>query len=107
MTCYDFIMWSVEFESEAVEKEVESLIKSRKISREDRAIISAWIRQISEEGPDSIQNEPRWDDHKLYDNWKGYRSSCFSMSGRIIYKIEGKTIKILIARITPDHNYKR
>ncbi len=100
-------MWKVEFESSKVEKEIEDLIKSKKLSIEDRTIIAVWIRQISEEGPESIQNEKRWDDHELYDNWKGHRSSCFSSSGRIIYKIEDQIIKILIARITPDHNYKR
>ena len=100
-------MWKVEFESPKVEKEVEELIKKKILSTEDRIVISAWIRQISEEGPESIQNEKRWDDHELYDNWKGYRSSCFSNSGRVIYKIEDQMIKILIARITSDHNYKR
>ncbi|MGB0454007.1 MAG: hypothetical protein ACPGJV_09870 [Bacteriovoracaceae bacterium] len=100
-------MWKVEFESPKVEKEVEELVKKKKLSSEDRIVIAAWIRQISEEGPESIQGERRWDDHELYDNWKGYRSSCFSNSGRIIYKIEDQVIKILIARITPEHDYKR
>ena len=100
-------MWEVVFETKSVEKEVEQLIAKKKLSREDRIVISAWIRQISEEGPEAIQNEKRWDDHKLYDQWRGYRSSCFSYSGRIIYKVEKQVIKILIARITPDHDYKR
>lgn len=100
-------MWKVEFESPKVEKEVDELVKKKWLSTEDRIVIAAWIRQISEEGPESIQSERRWDDHELYDSWAGYRSSCFSNSGRIIYKIEDQVIKILIARITPDHDYRR
>ena len=100
-------MWQVEFESSKIEAETKKLLRSKKITDEDRLVISTWIRQISEEGPESIQTENRWDDHALTDKWKGYRSSCFSYSGRIIYKIEDKIIKILIARVTPDHDYKK
>lgn len=100
-------MWKVEFQSEKVEKEVEELIRKNKLSHEDRLVISSWIRQISEEGPESIQREKRWDDYELFDNWKGYRSSCFSQSGRIIYKIKNQVITIQIARITPEHDYRR
>ena len=100
-------MWKVEFESPKSQKEVENLLKSKKLSNEDRIVISTWIRQISEEGPESIQKERRWDDHELFDNWAGYRSSCFSYSGRIIYKIENDIVKILISRITSEHDYRR
>lgn len=100
-------MWKVEFESIQVEKEIEQLIKLKKLSPEDQIVISVWIRQITEDGPEGIQIEKRWDDHELYDEWKGYRSSCFSNSGRIIYKIVRNIIKIKIARITPDHDYRR
>jgi mRNA-degrading endonuclease YafQ of YafQ-DinJ toxin-antitoxin module len=100
-------MWSVEFESSKVENEVAKLIKTGKLTAEDRIVIATWIRQITEEGPESIEQEQRWDDHALVGEWRGYRSSCFSSSGRIIYKIENEVIKILIARITTDHNYKR
>jgi len=100
-------MWSVEFESSKVEIEVTKLIRTGKITSEDRLVITTWIRLITEEGPARIQKEKRWDDHPLTADWKGYRSSSFSNSGRIIYKIENQVIKILIARITPDHDYKR
>jgi mRNA-degrading endonuclease YafQ of YafQ-DinJ toxin-antitoxin module len=100
-------MWLVEFESSKVEIEVTNLMRARKLTEEDRLVITTWIRVVTEEGPERIQKEKRWDDHALVGEWKGYRSSCFSKSGRIIYKIENKVIKILIARITPDHDYKR
>lgn len=100
-------MWTVIFESTKIENEISKLIKTGKLTSEDRLIIVTWIRQITEEGPESIQNEQRWDDHALLAERKGYRSSCFSKAGRIIYRIENEIIKILIVRITTDHNYKR
>jgi len=100
-------MWQVEFESSKVEKEVESLIKKGHLTSEDRIVILAWIRQISLKGPESVLGDKRWDDHELYQEWKGYRASCFSNSGRIIYKVEKEVVKILIARITADHDYKK
>lgn len=107
LTCRAVVMWVVEFESPRLEKEVEKLIKSKKLTKEDRIIISTWIRLIAEEGPEFIASQKRWDDHEFYDEWKGYRSSCFSNSGRVIYKIDGQVIKILIAWITADRNYRR
>lgn len=99
-------MWAVEFESKEIEQEINELIRSGIISSEDRIVITTWIRQIGLEGPESVQGDKRWDDHELYDEWKGYRSSCYSFRGRIIYKVKNKVIIIQIARITPDHNYK-
>lgn len=100
-------MWKVEFESEDAEKEVLKLIKKALISDNDRIVISTWIRQIQVDGPESIQKDKRWDDHELDNEWKGYRSSCFSYSGRIIYKIKQRIVTIKIARITHNHNYRR
>ena len=100
-------MWKVEFESKDVEKKTQELIKKKMITPEDRIVISSWIRQIQLEGPLSVQGDKRWSDHELYDEWKGYRSSCFSYSGRIIYKVKDNIVTILIARITHDHDYRR
>jgi mRNA-degrading endonuclease YafQ of YafQ-DinJ toxin-antitoxin module len=98
-------MWKVEFESAKVEREVLRLMQSGSISTEDRLVITAWIRQVSFEGPEAVRGDKRWADHELEDDWDGFRSSCYSNRGRIIYRVEEKVIKILIARITPDHNY--
>lgn len=100
-------MWSVEFESLVVQKEVEDLIKSKKLTTEDQAIIHAWIQQISHHGPESIQGDFKWADHPLEGEWEGYRSSSFSNRGRIIYRIIEKKIIIKIARITDEHNYRK
>jgi mRNA-degrading endonuclease YafQ of YafQ-DinJ toxin-antitoxin module len=100
-------MWSVEFENSTVQKEVEILIKSKKLTAEDQVIIHAWIQQISHYGPESIQGDFKWADHALENEWKGYRSSSFSNRGRIIYRVIDKKILIKIARITVEHDYRK
>ena len=100
-------MWSVEFESSQVEKEVTLLIKKKKLTADDQAIIHAWVQQISLHGPESIRGDFKWADHRLRGEWEGYRSSAFSNRGRIIYKIVEKKIVIKIARITDVHDYRK
>jgi len=100
-------MWSVEFENSQVEKEVSLLIKTKKLTTDDQAIIHAWIQQMSLHGPDSICGDFKWADHALYEEWEGYRSSSFSNRGRIIYRIVEKKVIIKTARITDVHNYKK
>jgi len=100
-------MWSVEFENPAVEKEITALVKSKKLTIEDQAIIYAWIQQISAHGPESTRGDFKWSDHALQGEWAGYRSSAFSNRGRIIYRIVDKKVVIKIARITNEHNYKK
>ncbi len=97
-------MWDVDFESASVQREVEKLIKAKKLTEEDHAIIHAWIRQVTYHGPDSIQKDSKWADHELHDDWEGYRSSSFSNSGRIIYRVIEKKIAIRIAPITENHD---
>jgi len=100
-------MWKVEFERPEAEAEAEKMIRDGTLTTEDRRIITAWIRQVSLQGPESIQKDKRWADHDLEREWKGYRSSAFSNRGRIIYRIEEKVIKVLIERITVEHDYRR
>jgi mRNA-degrading endonuclease YafQ of YafQ-DinJ toxin-antitoxin module len=106
MSIYRY-MWSVEFENTAVEKEVKTLIRSKKLSIEDQAIIRAWVQQISIHGPESIRGDFKWADHALRGEWIGHRSSAFSNRGRIIYRIIDKKVVIKIARITDEHDYKK
>ncbi len=100
-------MWVVEFESLAVQYEVEKLVREKKLSVEDQAIIHAWIKQISHHGPESIRHDFKWADHDLTGEWKGYRSSSYSHRGRIIYLVVEEKIVIKIARVTDIHNYRR
>ena len=100
-------MWKVEFETIEAQDEVEKLKQDRKLTKADQAIIAAWIRQVAFHGPESIQGNYKWADHELENDWEGYRSSSFSKQGRIIYRIEEKLIRVQIARITNEHNYKK
>lgn len=77
------------------------------ISKEDIGIIKKWVLQVEEQGPDSLWKTIGWDDHALDGNWRGYRASCFSPRGRIIYRVLKDRVEVLIARITPDHDYDR
>lgn len=100
-------MWKVEFESLAVRAEIEKMIESGLISKSDEQIIEAWARQIAAHGPESVQGNRKWNDHALTGEWNGYRSSSFSNRGRIIYRIVNKKILIKVARVTPDHDYRK
>lgn len=100
-------MWKVEFENIQAQTEVEKLKRSGKLTKDDEAIINAWIRQIAFHGPESIQGDYKWADHPLENEWEGYRSSSFSNRGRIIYRIEGEYVRIAIARITNVHDYEK
>jgi mRNA-degrading endonuclease YafQ of YafQ-DinJ toxin-antitoxin module len=94
-------------ESKEAEHELQLLIKSGALSEADQFVIATWTRQVMFHGPESLLIDPKWADHELYEKWKGYRSSSFSTAGRIIYCIEDKIIRVKVARITTDHNYKK
>lgn len=105
--CHNRHVWLVEFESLAVQNEVEDLIRLKKLTDEDHAIIRAWIQQITLHGPESVRGDFKWADHALSGEWARYRSSAFSNRGRIIYRIFEKNVLIKIARITDKHDYKK
>lgn len=100
-------MWTVQFENMKIQAEVEKLIKSGRISKADEEVLAAWVRQVSLHGPESVGVDKKWADHDLEGDWLGYRSSSFSVRGRIIYRIEEKVVKIKIARITDVHDYRK
>ena len=98
-------MWSVLFTAKA-EKEIKQQYKDGKITDDDREVISTWIKQVVEFGPDSLRLSGNfWHDHDLEANWKGFRSSAFSYKGRIIYKVEKKKITVKVVRVTSTHDY--
>lgn len=93
-----------------VAKEVERMLKNKLISREESLVIGDWIRFVKKYGPYQLDKYTFFDfkDHALSrdEKWNGCRSSSFSHSGRIIYKIEDDKVLVEVIRITPDHNYK-
>jgi mRNA-degrading endonuclease YafQ of YafQ-DinJ toxin-antitoxin module len=101
-------MWRVEPESKKVELEIRKMIQFNEIDLESLELINLWIRSLEVDGPYYLMlNKRTWNDHELVGHWAGYRSSCFSKTGRIIYKIDRLNRKIKIASITTDHNYSR
>jgi mRNA-degrading endonuclease YafQ of YafQ-DinJ toxin-antitoxin module len=98
-------MWKILFTAIA-EKEIKLQFKSGLLTEDDREIIATWIKQVKEFGPESLRSSNFWYDHALDGKWDGFRSSAFSFSGRIIYKIENKQIIVKVVRVTSTHDYK-
>lgn len=78
-------------------------------SPNDGRVLEAWAREMQDYGPKYIADSREWRDHPLDRQWEGYRASCFSISGRIIYRIiDENTVEVCeVERITPDHDYKK
>jgi hypothetical protein len=101
-------IWRVEFESKRAEDEVLELTRTGNLTREDQEVIRAWINKISDYGPEAISSDRTWADHELREEpWIGYRATCFSNRGRILYKVKDKVVTIAIARITTTHDYRK
>jgi mRNA-degrading endonuclease YafQ of YafQ-DinJ toxin-antitoxin module len=98
--------WKVKM-SKIAEVEFKKLLKEKILNLDDIAVIKAWVTEMEEEGPEYIKKSKRWADHPLHTEWEGYRASCFSNPGRIIYKIAGNEIIIEVHRVTHNHNYKK
>lgn len=100
-------IWTVDMEAQA-EAELLKMLKSGVVNREDIKAIKKWLTQMEEFGPEYIEKSPEWHDHALErgEKWKGCRSSAFSSSGRIIYRILDEQIVVQVVRVTTDHNYK-
>lgn len=98
--------WTVEMTSK-VEIELKLMFYCDKVTREDIQVIKTWVEEMERYGPEHIKNSPEWHDHPLQREWFGHRSSAFSSSGRIIYKVFEDKILIQIRKVTPDHNYEK
>ena len=98
--------WRVRFTRNA-EIELKKLLLSGSIPREDLKSINFWISEMEEQGPNYIRSSKDWNDHDLYYEWKGFRSSCFSYSGRIIYRVIDDEIIVEVYRVTLNHDYRR
>lgn len=100
-------MWSVVFETNKAALEAQNMLVLKELTENDNRIITTWVRQVTFYGPESIRNDGKWADHELTGKWVGYRSSSFSNKGRIIYRIEENIVRVLIARITTKHDYRK
>lgn len=98
--------WTVVWTNE-VDLRLEADFKSGRLNKEDIRLLKRWRAKVEEGGPESLRKTTYWGDHALYGEWWGYRSSCFSHRGRIIYKVINDRVEVIVVRITPDHNYKK
>lgn len=84
------------------------LLKQKKLgelSDNDLIVIRTWISEMTHFGPEYIESCGHWNDHTLKSERKGQRSSSFSSSGRIIYKVKNNKIEISVVKITANHDY--
>jgi mRNA-degrading endonuclease YafQ of YafQ-DinJ toxin-antitoxin module len=99
-------MWKIEYSSQ-VAAELKIDFAKGLLTKEDITVIKAWALEIQEYGPEYIQKSRLWDDHALEKEWIGHRSSCFSLKGRIIYRVESDKILIMVVKITGSHDYRK
>lgn len=100
------VRWCVMMESQA-EEELRRMLQHQILSSADIKVLLRWISDMEEFGPKFISNSSEWHDHALEREWFGHRSSAFSHSGRIIYKVMEDLIVVKVAKITTDHDYKK
>lgn len=100
------LRWKVKIEERA-ETELTQLLKDKVVTLADIKVLLRWVSDMEEFGPEYVANSNEWHDHALEREWEGYRSSAFSSSGRVIYKIFEDLIVVKVARVTTNHNYKK
>jgi hypothetical protein len=86
-------------------QEIVLLKKEGVLSEEDLLVIRAWVQEMGSFGPDYIKGCGYWNDHPLREKRAGERSSSFSESGRIIYRVAGDKILIRVLKVTAKHEY--
>lgn len=89
-----------------VELELRESLKRKCFSAEDIMILKVWTAFVEHNGPKALEQDYKWDDHPLWGQWNGCRSSCISNSGRIIYKVIDDEVIVLVLRVTAVHNYR-
>jgi len=71
-----------------------------------RDSFDAWKNLVEQYGPQSIQKINGYWDHALKGEWKGARASSLNEQWRVVYVIEGRSVQIMILKVTP-HDYRR
>lgn len=93
--------------TEKAETELKRLLAKRILTNVDVKVLLRWVDEMEEFGPEYIAQSLEWHDHALEREWLGHRSSAFSRSGRVIYKIVDTKIIVEVHRVTTEHNYKK
>jgi addiction module RelE/StbE family toxin len=92
-------MWIVEI-AKSADKEL------KKAPLTIRESFDAWKNLIEQNGPTSVHKINGYWDHALKGEWKGARSSSLNEQWCVFYLVEGRSVRILILKITP-HDYRR
>jgi addiction module RelE/StbE family toxin len=92
-------MWIVEIAKSAVKE-----LKKAPLTARDS--FDAWKNLIEQYGPFGISSINGYWDHALNGEWKGARSSSLNEQWRVIYVVEGSSVRIMVLKVTP-HDYRR
>lgn len=98
--------WKVRLTPNA-EIEFKKMLLQRVFSPIDLALLRTWLNEMEEFGPEHIAESKLWNDHSLYYEWQGFRASCFSPVGRVVYKVINQEVLIEVHRITNEHDYRK
>lgn len=96
--------WQVNF-VDNVKTQLAADLASGAINHEDLRIIKRWVVEVESLGLERTQKNKDWRDHQLDGKWKGHRAISFSYSGRVIYRVEGDRLIVMVVRVTADHEY--
>lgn len=80
----------------------------RKLSRLPRAILrryQKWKDIVEVSGPQGLRLVKGFHDEALRGEWKGHRSSRLGLQFRVVYRIEGNQMRVLVLELTP-HDYR-
>ena len=98
--------WKVECEA-GVASEIVSDLKAGRLTEDDIKVLKRWVKEVESKGLAFAQASKSWRDHELVrGKWKGYRAISFSFSGRLIYRVEGGRLIVMVVRVTPNHDYE-
>lgn len=65
-----------------------------------------WKDIVRISGPEGLRLIKGFNDEPLRGEWKGHRSSRFSLQHRVIYKIDRENVYVQVEKVTP-HDYRR
>ncbi|MBT8400202.1 MAG: type II toxin-antitoxin system mRNA interferase toxin, RelE/StbE family [Rhodothermia bacterium] len=80
----------------------------RKLSRLPHEILrryQKWKDIVEVSGPQGLRLVEGFHDEALRGEWKGHRSSRLGLQFRVVYRIEGNQMRVLVLELTP-HDYR-
>jgi addiction module RelE/StbE family toxin len=82
------------------------LRRVRKMPKQVLKRYEKWKDIVHLSGPDGLRLIRAFNDEPLRGEWKGHRSSRLGEQYRVIYKIEGKRLLVMVIDLTA-HDYRR